>query len=510
MIEQAATGGLVGAIAATLRTRADAVVLEAGPAHLTGADVLAEVDRFAAALASLGLRPGTRLAVQTEKSLSQVLLYLACLRLGAVYVPLNSAYRAAELKYFLGDAEPVLLVSDPGRESTSRPLAAAVGAGFLTLDKEGGGTLAAAVQESRALAEAPAVAPGDLAVIIYTSGTTGRSKGAMLTHANLLANGRALVATWEITASDVLLHALPLFHIHGLFVALNTLLLAGGRIRLLPAFEPAAVIEGLTDASLFMGVPTYYTRLLASGALNRAATASVRVFVSGSAPLLPQTFTDFEAATGQRIVERYGMSECGIITSNPLAGARKPGSVGRALPGVELRVVDEARRRVAADLTGDIEVRGPHVCAGYWRRSLESTPDFQPDGFFSTGDLGRLDSDGYLQIVGRAKDMIISGGLNVYPKEIEMVLDGIPGVVESAVFGLPHQDYGEAVAAAICAGPNATALDPETVLQHARVRLAGFKVPKVVFVVEELPRNIMGKVQKAALRARYAGTFGAP
>ena len=502
-------GSLYAAIATALAGRSRELVLEAGSQQLTGAALAAEVERFAAALALLGVRPGERVAVQAEKSLSQVLLYLACLRLGAVYVPLNPAYRADELAYFLRDAEPALLVSDPARARTSLPLATAVGTKLVTLDAHGRGSLADAVKGAPAVGGASSIGPSDLAVIIYTSGTTGRSKGAMLTHGNLLANGRALVATWAITERDVVLHALPLFHIHGLFVALNTLLLAGGRIRLLRSFEPTAVIDGLARATVFMGVPTYYTRLLATGALTPARTAPVRLFVSGSAPLLPQTFAEFEAATGQRIVERYGMSECGIITSNPPGGLRKPGSVGQPLPAVELRIVDEARRPVAPGATGSIEVRGPHVCAGYWRRPLASTPDFKPDGFFATGDLGVEDADGYVQIVGRAKDMIISGGLNVYPKEIEMVLDALPGVAESAVFGLPHADYGEAVAAAICAVPNAAAPDVEALLRDSRVHLAGFKVPKVVFILDELPRNAMGKVQKAELRARYAQTFPA-
>ena len=504
-----AAEGLYAAIAATLARRAHEVVIEAGSQQLTGAALAAEVQRFASSLAVLGVQAGARVAVQAEKSLSQVLLYLACLHVGAAYVPLNPAYGPDELAYFLGDAEPALLVSDPAREKTSLPLAAAVSARFVTLDKDGRGSFAAALHGAPALAPASSIGSADVAVIIYTSGTTGRSKGAMLTNGNLIANARALVSTWAITDRDVLLHALPLFHIHGLFVALNTLLLAGGRIRLLRSFDPATVIDGLPRATLFMGVPTYYTRLLSTGALSRTAAASVRLFVSGSAPLLPLTFADFEFAMGQRIVERYGMSECGIITSNPLEGVRKPGSVGRPLPGIELRFVDAARRPVEPGATGVIEVRGPHVCAGYWRRPLAGTPEFQPDGFFVTGDLGQVDADGYVQIVGRAKDMIISGGLNVYPKEIEMVLDALPGVVESAVFGLPHGDYGEAVAAAICADPGAAPIDVEAVLQAARLRLAGFKVPKVVFIVAELPRNAMGKVQKAELRARYAQTFQA-
>jgi malonyl-CoA/methylmalonyl-CoA synthetase len=501
-------GSLYAAIAAALAGVPDAIVLEAGAERLTGVELLDRVGRVASVLAGLGVRPGDRVVVQTEKSLAQVVLYLAVLRVGAVHVPLNTGYRSAEVAYFLGDAAPRLAVCDPERAADFAPLAAAAGATLATLDGAGRGTLADAYAAVRGTPLAPAAVTGsDLASIIYTSGTTGRSKGAMLTHANLLANARALVTAWGITSADRLLHALPLFHIHGLFVGLNPLLLAGACVRLLPAFDADAVLDGFADATLFMGVPTYYTRLLSRPRLGRAVTAGMRLFVCGSAPLLAQTFADFEATTGHRVLERYGMSECGIMCSNPLAGERLPGSVGPPLPGVELRLVDAAGRPVAPGAAGVIEVRGPNVFRGYWRNPEKTAEELRPDGFFVTGDIGRVDALGYVHIVGRAKDLVISGGLNVYPKEIETVLDSLPGVAESAVIGLPHPDFGEAVAAVVCAATGGPAPDPVALIAAARARLAAFKVPKVVFLVAELPRNAMGKVQKAELRQRYGSTF---
>jgi malonyl-CoA/methylmalonyl-CoA synthetase len=502
-----AAGGLYGAIAVTLARRDCDVVLEAGPRQLTGGQLAREVERFAAALASLGVRKGDRIVVQAHKSLAQALLYLASLRIGAVYVPLNPAYLAEEVRYFIGDADPRLFVCDPAQQEASRPLAAAAGAELATLAADGGGSLSDAVAQARGPAPGIALTDADLAAIIYTSGTTGRSKGAMITHGNLLSNARALISTWQIEATDVLLHALPLFHIHGLFVALNTVLLAGGRVRLLPGFDAAGVLDGLAGATLFMGVPTYYTRLLALAGLGRATAAAVRLFVCGSAPLLPQTLLDFESRTGHRVLERYGMSECGIICSNPVHGPRVPGAVGRPVPGVELRIVAETGVPVVRGQPGVIEVRGPQVFAGYWRMPGKTAAEFRSDGFFVTGDIGQEDEHGYIHIVGRSKDLIISGGLNVYPKEIELVLDAMPGVAESAVIGLPHPDFGEVVAAVVCPARGPVP-DPDVLLAEARRRLAAFKAPKVVFMLDELPRNAMGKVQKAELRQRYAGTFG--
>jgi len=506
---QHVTGGLVAAVSATLSARPDAIVLH-GDATLAGRDILESVERYAAALAALGVGAGDRIVVQAEKSIAQALLYLAVLRVGAVFVPLNPAYSIAETEYFIRDAEPVIVVCDPRRADDLAPLASEVRGRLLTLGGSGHGTLADAVAGRHGPAPPLALTDSDLAVIIYTSGTTGRSKGAMLTHGNLLANARALIETWRIGPADVLLHALPLFHIHGLFVAFNTLLLAGGRIRWLRAFEPEAVIRELPASTIFMGVPTYYTRLLAAEGFSRPVTTAVRVFVCGSAPLLPQTFREFEAVTGQRIVERYGMSECGIICSNPIDGPRRPGAVGRPLPGVELRIVDERGQAVAPGVAGGIEVRGPHVCHGYWRRPQSRASDFRPDGYFITGDIGEFDADGYVHVVGRAKDLIISGGLNIYPREIELVLDTLPNIEESAVIGVPHPDFGEAVVAVVQLREGVRDFRVADLLAAARSRLAGFKLPKAVYVLDELPRNSMGKLQKAELRERYAGAFTAP
>jgi malonyl-CoA/methylmalonyl-CoA synthetase len=503
-----AAGGLYAAIAASLARRHADVTLEAGTRQLTGERLASDVECFAAALASLGVHKGDRVAVQTGKSLDQVLLYLASLRIGAVYVPLNTGYLADEVRYFLGDAEPRLFVCDPAREAAGRPLAEAAGSRIATLGTNSDGSLLDAVAESSGTAPPTSLTDADLAAIVYTSGTTGRSKGAMITHGNLSSNAHALISTWQIGASDVLLHALPLFHIHGLFVALNTLLLAGGRVRLLPSFEPAAVLAGFARASLFMGVPTYYTRLLATPGLDRSSTAGIRLFICGSAPLLPQTMADFEARTGHQVVERYGMSECGIICSNPVHGPRVPGTVGRPLPGVELRIVTDTGAPVVKGAPGVIEVRGPGVFSGYWRMPAKTAGEFKGDGFFVTGDIGREDDHGYIHIVGRTKDMIISGGLNVYPKEVELMLDTLPGVAESAVIGLPHPDFGEAVVALVCASRAAPPPNAEALLAESRRRLAAFKAPKAIFIVDELPRNAMGKVQKTELRQRYSDTFG--
>jgi malonyl-CoA/methylmalonyl-CoA synthetase len=507
MTASTATGGLYAAITATLARRETEILLEAGSRQLTGGQLLNDVERYASALVSFGVRQGDRIVVQTEKSLAQALLYLASLRIGAAYVPLNPAYLPDEVAYFLGDAEPRLFVCDPAREAANRSNAAAATSRLATLDADGGGSLMDVVVQARPPAPAPSLIDADLAAIIYTSGTTGRPKGAMISHGNLLSNARALISTWQVAATDVLLHALPLFHIHGLFVALNTLLLAGGRVWLLPGFDVAAVLDGLPRATLFMGVPTHYTRLLATPRFDRARTSAIRLFICGSAPLLPQTLLEFESRTGHRVLERYGMSECGIICSNPLSGTRVPGAVGRPLTGVELRIVADTGVPVVRGTEGMIEVRGPQVFSGYWRMPEKTADEFRSDGFFVTGDIGREDEHGDIHIVGRVKDMIISGGLNVYPKEIELVLDSMPNIAESAVIGLPHPDFGEAVAAVVCPAPGNPAPNPAALLAESRRRLAAFKAPKVIFVIDELPRNAMGKVQKAELRQRYSGTF---
>ena len=484
------------ALSRALADAGDRPVLSAGARVLSGRQLAAEIERWAAGLAALGVRKSERVAVHAEKSLDLILLYLATLRLGALYLPLNTAYQAAELAYFLDDAEPVLFVCDPATDTVETASAPTV----LTLGADGKGSLAEAIAGSHPAPPAVAIAPDDLAAIVYTSGTTGRSKGAMITHTNLVSNARALIDAWGVVPGDRLLHALPLYHIHGLFIALNTMLLAGARTDLLPGFDADTVLDRLPEATLFMGVPTYYTRLLASPRLDRAAVTGMRLFVCGSAPLTPQTFAAFEARSGQRILERYGMSECGIICSNPLDGARIPGAVGRPLAGVAVRIAEGAA-------VGILEVRGPNVFAGYWRQPDKTAAEFRDGGWFSTGDVATIDTEGVVRIVGRDKDMIISGGLNVYPKEIEEMIDALPGIGESAVIGLPHPDFGEAVAAVIRALPGVV-VDLETVLTALRPRLASFKLPKAVIAVEELPRNAMGKVQKVALRARYSGWFG--
>lgn len=462
----------------------------------------AEADRAAglhgAALTRLGVHPGDRVALYVDKSLEAVLVYLACLRIGAVIVPLNPAYTAAELEYFLTDCEPSLLLAPPTGVADAAVAARTRRIRMETLGTRGDGTYAARVAAETAPAPAAAVADTALASLLYTSGTTGRSKGAMITRANLLANARALVETWHMSAQDTLVHVLPLFHVHGLFLSLNVLFAAGGSVRLLQRFDPAETVIQLASASVFMGVPTHYTRLLACPALTRESVVGMRLFVSGSAPLLAQTHREFEARTGKAILERYGMTETLVITSNPYAGQRKSGSVGLPLPGVELRITDTVRAEDGPEV-GMIEVRGPSVCAGYWRAPEKTAADRTKDGFFRTGDLGTLDADGYVSIVGRTKDLVISGGYNVYPKEVELELDALPGVAESAVFGVPHPDLGEAVTASITVKPGTT-IDETALVRALRARLAPYKVPRRILVVRELPRNSMGKVQKSRLR----------
>jgi malonyl-CoA/methylmalonyl-CoA synthetase len=475
----------------------------------TYGEAFALAARFANALADLGVEPGDRVAVQVEKSWPAVVLYLGCLRAGAVFLPLNPAYTAAEVEHFLRDAEPRVLVCDPGRFDALSDLAQACGVAHVqAMGSDGGGSLL-----DRALAlpaeRTDAVRAGsDLAAILYTSGTTGRSKGAMLTHDNLRSNAQALVECWRFTADDVLVHALPIFHTHGLFVATNVVLLSGGAMIFQPGFDAAAVLDALRRATALMGVPTFYTRLLQQPGLTREAVAGVRLFVSGSAPLLAETHADWSERTGHAILERYGMTETNMNTSNPYDGERRPGTVGFPLPGVEIRVVDaESGRTVATDEVGVLEVKGPNVFSGYWRQPERTAEEFRPDGFFITGDLAAVDGDGYVRIVGRAKDLVISGGLNVYPKEVEEAIDELPGVVESAVFGVPHPDFGEAVVAAIVRAPGAV-LEEDVVLGALGDRLARFKQPKRVFVVDELPRNTMAKVQKNVLREQFGATFG--
>ncbi len=477
--------------------------------------------RYARCLLDLGIAKGERVVAQVEKSVENVYLYLGCLRAGLVYVPLNTAYQKAEIEYFIGDAQPALVVCRPQNFDLVAPIARAAGVKHVySLGETGAGTLIDALPsvESAPNAAVDVVcADDDLASILYTSGTTGRSKGAMLTHRNLASNAQTLVSLWGMNERDVLIHALPTFHIHGLFVALHTALVAGASLIFLNKFDAAQVIEALPRATMFMGVPTYYVRLLQEASLDARRCKNMRLFVSGSAPLLTETFNEFRArtgaghgadsTTGHTILERYGMSETGMNTSNPLDGERKAGTVGLPLPGVEVRVVDERDQAVATDVIGAIQVRGPNVFAGYWRRPELNEAEFTRDGFFRTGDMGRFDADGYLSIVGRSKDIVISGGLNIYPKEIESYLDEIDGVVESAVIGVPHIDLGEALVAVVSGKSGSERFTEEYLIKYMKERVAGFKVPKRVVFVDELPRNTMGKVQKNVLRERYRNLF---
>jgi malonyl-CoA/methylmalonyl-CoA synthetase len=437
-------------------------------------------------------------AVQVDKHWQVLPLYLGCLRAGLAYLPLNTGYQKAELEYFFADAEPRVVVCSPERLGIVATLAR--GATVLTLDAKGGELFDRAQGQPDTFATVPR-ASDDLASILYTSGTTGRSKGAMLTHRNLASNALALVDAWRFTRGDVLLHALPIYHIHGLFVALHCALLSASRVLWLPRFDAREVLAHLPNASVMMGVPTFYSRLLAEPALAPSVCANVRLFVSGSAPLLPETFRAWEARTGQRILERYGMTETGMNASNPLDGERVPGTVGPPLPGVAIRVVGEGDRPCPAGTIGEIQVRGPNVCRGYWRKDDKTAEAFTADGWFRTGDLGTFDARGYLAIVGREKDMIISGGLNVYPKEIEERIDAMDGVEESAVVGAPDADFGEAVVAFVVARPG-HALSEAGIVAALKEEIAGYKCPKRVLFVTELPRNAMGKVQKNLLRDR--------
>ena len=470
-------------------------------------DVLAAAGRYANALRACGVKPGDRVAVQAEKSPEALILYLATLRAGAVYLPLNTAYTLAELAYFIGDAEPALVVSDPAKRDGVEAIAKTVGAAVDTLDADGRGTLADRARAAPDDFATVARTGDDLAAILYTSGTTGRSKGAMLTNDNLASNALTLTDAWRFSADDVLIHALPIYHTHGLFVAVNTVLFAGASLRFMPKFDAAAVIAAMAEATVLMGVPTFYTRLLADPRLTRQAAARMRLFVSGSAPLLAETHRAFEERTGQAILERYGMTETNMNTSNPYDGPRIAGTVGPPLPGVSLRIADpETGRLLSAGEIGMIEVKGPNVFKGYWRMPEKTAAEFRDGGWFVTGDLGVVDANGYATIVGRGKDLVITGGLNVYPKEVEGEIDALPGVVESAVIGVPHPDFGEAVVAVVVPKGDG-AIDEAEIVGALKERLAGFKLPKRVVLVDELPRNAMGKVQKAVLRERLGGLF---
>jgi malonyl-CoA/methylmalonyl-CoA synthetase len=460
--------------------------------------------RFASLLSGLGLKPGDRVAVQVEKSPEALLLYLACLRAGFAYLPLNSAYQEGEIGYFLENAEPRAIVAQPQSLPWLEPLAARLGIrNVFSLDEEGGGTLSDAARNAAATFTTAERSGDDLAAILYTSGTTGRSKGAMLTHRNLASNALVLHRAWGFRPGDVLIHMLPLFHVHGLFVACHCVLANGSAMRFHAKFDAARALAEFATSTVFMGVPTFYTRLLAETRVDREACSGMRLFVSGSAPLLAETHVEFEQRTGHRILERYGMTETGMLASNPLEGERRAGSVGPALPGTQVRVVDDDDAACAAGAIGHVQVRGANVFPGYWRLPDKNREEFTTDGYFRTGDMGSLAKDGYLSIVGRSKDLIITGGYNVYPKEIELALDELPGVRESAVVGVPHPDFGEAVTAIVVAGGAGKAPSETEIIAALKSRLANFKVPKRIYFVDDLPRNAMGKVQKNVLRERF-------
>lgn len=471
-------------------------------------DLLADSARFANALSELGVQTGDRVAVQVEKSPEALMLYLGVIRAGAVFLPLNTAYTAAEVAYFLGDAEPALAVCRPEDLEQTKKIAGETGVPRVeTLGADSDGSLMAHFKAAGTASDDVPREADDLAAILYTSGTTGRSKGAMLTHRNLASNAQALAETWRFTARDTLLHALPIFHTHGLFTATNTLLYAGGSMIFLPRFDVDTVLRLLPEATAMMGVPTFYSRLLQSEALTRELVAHIRVFISGSAPLSPEVHAEFEKRTGHAIVERYGMTETGMNTSNPYDGARRAGTVGFPLPGVEIRVADpETGAPLPDGEVGMIEIRGPNVFKGYWGMPEKTAEEFRGDGFFISGDLGMIDAQGYLNIVGRDKDLIISGGFNVYPAEVEAAIDAVPGIAESAVIGVPHPDFGEGVTAVV-ARQNGATVDEETILERLAGELAKFKQPKRVFFVEALPRNAMGKIQKKNLRETYKDAY---
>jgi malonyl-CoA/methylmalonyl-CoA synthetase len=490
---------------------ADAPVGQAfSPLYYTWADLDRASARIANLLGFLDLPAASRVAVQVDKSVENLILYLAVLRAGHVYLPLNNAYQAAEIEYFIGNAEPALVVCSPKNFGWISKIAFQKGTRHVfTLGDDRTGTLlerAAVHSDEHTVAVRKA---DDLAAILYTSGTTGRSKGAMLTHGNLLSNAQVLQQYWGWRQGDVLVHALPIFHVHGLFVASHGALINGSKMIWFSRFDPKATIARLPQASVFMGVPTLYVRMLGEAALTQKACAGMRLFISGSAPLLTETFQAWKDRTGHTILERYGMSETVMLTSNPYSdqdGQRVGGTVGFALPGVGVRVRDDKGGACPPGEIGGIEVRGPNVFAGYWRMPEKTAEEFTADGWFKTGDVGVMDESGRVTIVGRSKDLIISGGYNVYPAEIEGVINDMSGVAESAVIGVPHPDFGEAVVAVVIPKPGAT-LNADSIVSTLKARIANFKVPKRVFVQNELPRNAMGKVQKNLLRDAHKGLF---
>ena len=458
--------------------------------------------RIANYLLELGASPGERVTVQVEKSVESIFLYLACLRSGLVYHPLNTAYKSSELSFFIENAEPTIVICSTEAVDTYRSIVSKEGIkAFLTLDSDGSGTLMQEAARFSSNCETRQSKGSETAALLYSSGTTGQPKGIVLSHDNLLKNGETLVNTWAFSSSDQLLHMLPIYHVHGLFVGLNTILLSGASMVWCEGFNAEEAIENLPNCTVMMGVPTYYTRLLSNSKLKKECCSNMRLFISGSAPLLKETFVNFQDKTGHTILERYGMTETGMNTSNPLDGERRAGTVGLPLSGVTVRVVDGSGEEMTTNETGDIQIKGPNVFSGYWRMPDKSAEDFTEDGFFNTGDKGSIDSDGYLSIVGREKDMIITGGLNVYPREIELIIDEINGVKESAVVGVADLDFGEAVIAVIVS--DGSILDEEKIISLCKAQLANFKIPKRIYFIKDLPRNAMGKIQKNLLRERF-------
>ncbi len=479
--------------------------------HLPGGQIitydgfLGTVARYANLITDLGLVPGDRLAAQIEKSPEALALYGACVQAGVIFLPLNTGYTADEIHYFVDNSGARLVLCDAGAQAALSAVAHACGARLESLNADGSGSFAKLAEDKPATFATVTRSADDLAALLYTSGTTGRSKGAMLTQNNLLSNAQVLTQEWRFTARDVLLHALPIFHTHGLFVATNITLEAGGQMIFLPKFDIDAMIVHLPRATSMMGVPTFYTRLLRDARFTRELAQHMRLFISGSAPLLAETHVQFETRTGHRILERYGMTETNMTTSNPYEGERRAGTVGMPLPGVELKITDsKTGATLAQGEIGEIEVRGPNVFKGYWQMPEKTAQELREDGFFITGDLGQIDADGYLQIVGRNKDLIISGGYNIYPKEIELLLDDQPGVLESAVIGVPHPDFGETVVGIIV--PDGTP-DLDAIQTSISASLARFKHPRKLITIPQLPRNTMGKVQKNALRDEFGKLF---
>ena len=502
------TNILIDALLTGAKAKPDRVFAQFSDGTTRSRGALAEgAARMAQVLVDLGVKPGDRVAVQVGKTLTALEVYLGTVMAGGVFLPLNTAYTATEVEYFLSNATPRVFICDPKHIEALTPVATHAGCAHIeTLDQHGSGSLVEKAAAVTPMAQAVERGEEDLAAILYTSGTTGRSKGAMLSHRALLSNSQSLAGHWRFTQDDVLIHALPIYHTHGLFVASNVALLSGASVHFLPSFDADAILDAMPEATALMGVPTFYTRLLADPRLTKDHVSNMRLFISGSAPLLAETHKEWEARTGHRILERYGMTETNMNTSNPYEGERRAGTVGFPLPGVELRIMGEDGAEVAQGEIGILEVRGPNVFSGYWQMPEKTREELRQDGWFITGDLGKLDEDGYVVIVGRGKDLVISGGFNVYPKEVEEVLDDLEGVVESAVIGVPHPDFGEGVVAVVVSDAKVELTEGQVISEISQ-KLAKFKQPKRIFFVEALPRNTMGKVQKAVLRETYAGLF---